>query len=271
VAQQDQGCHELQTSGVPPTPAASPGSFYGPQQAAIHHDHFGDLSRDAARALAATLASRGLTTGTIVDLGCGSGILARVLSDLGYDVHGFDLSPAMIELAEQTAPRATFRVASLVDVELPTVVAVTAIGEALNYATDQRAGAGAFERVAARVYDALVPGGVFQFDVATPGRNLGLGVRERIHTYDDWVLTLRAVEEGDRLDRHITIFTRDAGGSYTRIDEHHVVHLLDPDRLRSTLETAGFAVETRASYGAERGDSTPPMGWTVFVASKPRA
>jgi predicted methyltransferase len=148
---------------------------------------------------------------------------------------------------------------------------VTAIGEALNYATDERAGAGAFERVAARVHDALVPGGVFLFDVATSGRNLGNPVRERIHTHDDWVLTLRAIEDGDRLDRHITIFTRSVDGSYTRVDEHHVVHLFDPDRLRAALEAVGFAVETRESYGADRSDSTPPMGWTVFAASKSSA
>jgi SAM-dependent methyltransferase len=255
------------TSGV----TATPDSFYGPAQASIHHERFGDLARDAARTLAGLLTSRGLTGGTVVDLGCGSGILAGVLADLGYDARGFDLSPAMIELAERTAPKATFRVASLLDVELPQCVAVTSIGEALNYATDDRAGEATTIEVAQRVHDALVPGGVFLFDVATPGRNLGLDVRERVHVNDDWVLALRATEDGDRLDRRITIFTRTADGRYDRTDEHHVVRLLDPGRLRTALEGIGFSVETRPSYGADRSDSTPPMGWTVFVASKPSA
>jgi hypothetical protein len=30
-------------------------------------------------------------------------------------------------------------------------------------------------------------------------------------------------------------------------------------------------VETRPSYGTTGTDSTPPMGWAVFVASKPAA
>jgi SAM-dependent methyltransferase len=248
-----------------------PDDFYGPAQAAIHHERFGDLARDAARTLTGMLAGRGLTGGTVVDLGCGSGILARVLSDLGYDVRGFDISPAMIHLAERTAPGATFTVGSLLDVAFPDAVAITAIGEALNYATDERAGFTSVEDVARRAFAALAPGGIFLFDVATPGRNLGLEVRERVHVNDDWVLVLHATEHGNRLDRRITIFSRGSDGRYDRTDEHHVVRLFDPDRLGTTLATIGFAVETLPSYGPDRSDSTPPMGWTVFVAAKPAA
>jgi SAM-dependent methyltransferase len=243
--------------------------FYGRQQAAIHHDRFGDLAHDAARVLAGLLVGRGLTAGTVTDLGCGSGILARVMSDLGYDVLGIDISPDMIELAERNAPKAVFRNESLVDASIPPSVAVTALGEALNYATDPRAGLEATSSVAQRVYDALAPGGVFLFDVANPGRNLGMEVRERIHDHDDWMLCMRATEMGNRLDRRITIYTLEPNGQYSRIDEHHVIHLYDADALRDLLTKVGFVVETRASYGRERGDSTPSMGWSVFVASKP--
>jgi SAM-dependent methyltransferase len=249
--------------------AGTADDFYGPAQAAIHHERFGDLARDAGKTLAGLLTGRGLTDGTVVDLGCGSGILARVMTDLGFTVRGYDLSPAMIRLAEHTAPKATFTIGSLLDVDFPPTVAVTSIGEALNYATDERASQSGIEDVARRVFASLAPGGVFLFDVATPGRNLGLDLRERVHVHDDWVLAMRAIESGDRLDRRITIFSRGSDGRYDRTDEHHVVRLVDPDRLESALEAIGFTVETRPSYGADRSDSTPPMGWTVFVASKP--
>ncbi len=245
--------------------------FYGREQAAIHHERFGDLALDAARMLAGVLVGRGLTAGTVTDLGCGSGILAGTMSELGYDVLGVDISPDMLELAERNAPRATFRQESLVDASIPPSVAVTAIGEALNYATDPRAGLGATTTVAHRVYEALAPGGVFLFDVATPGRNLGLDVRERIHDHDDWMLCMRATETTDRLDRRITIYSRDADGRYSRTDEHHVTHLYDAKALRALLVGIGFEVETRPSYGFERSDSTPPSGWIVFVATKPSA
>ncbi len=243
--------------------------FYGAQQAAIHHDRFGDLSHDAARLLAGILVGHGLIEGTVTDLGCGSGILARVMSDLGYDVLGVDLSPDMLALAQENAPRARFRNESLVDAAIPPSVAVSAIGEALNYATDPRAGLTATTDVAQRVFDALAPGGVFLFDVATPGRNLGLEVRERIHDHDDWTLMMRATETDNRLDRRITIFSLEPDGHWSRIDEHHVVHLYAPDELRSALEHIGFEVEMRDKYGEDRGYSTPPEGWTVVVATKP--
>ena len=243
--------------------------FYGRQQAAIHHDRFGDLAHDAARLLAGLLVSRGLTEGTVTDLGCGSGILARVMSDLGYDVLGVDISPDMLALAEQNAPRARFRKESLVDADVPPSVAVTAIGEALNYVTDPRVGLTTTEAVASRVFDALAPGGVLLFDVATPGRNLGMEMRERIHDHEDWMLCMRATEIGNRLDRRITIFSREGDGHWSRIDEHHVTHLYDPDELQAMLTKIGFEIETRPLYGEQRGDSTPLSGWTVVVATKP--
>jgi SAM-dependent methyltransferase len=242
--------------------------FYGRAQAAIHHDRFGDLATDAAKTLASELVSHGLTSGTVTDLGCGSGILAGLLTTLGYDVVGIDISADMLELAERNAPRATFRNESLVDAAIPPSVAVTAIGEALNYATDPRAGLDATVSVARRVYDALAPGGVFLFDVSTPGRNLGQAVRERIHEGDGWMLTMRAQERGYQLDRNITIFSREPDGRYARVDERHVIHLYDLHAVTAMLTDIGFKVETRPNYGAGRGDSTPPMGWSVFVATK---
>lgn len=73
-----------------------------------------------------------------MDLGCGSGMLAGILTDAGYDVLGVDVSQDMIELASANAPKASLRRGSL-DVDLPPAVAVTATGEALNYAIDPRA------------------------------------------------------------------------------------------------------------------------------------
>jgi SAM-dependent methyltransferase len=243
--------------------------FYGPAQAAIHHERFGDLALDAAKALAEELVSRGHTTGTVTDLGCGSGILVGLMSNMRYDAVGIDISADMLEIAGRYAPRAKLINASLVDAPIPPSVAVTAIGEALNYATDPGAGLEATAAIARRAYDALAPGGIFLFDISTPGRNLGLDVRERIHEGDGWMLTMRAEEHGDQLERDITIYSREPDGRYARTDEHHVIHLYDPDTVRSMLTEIGFTVETRASYGESRSDSTPPMGWTVFVATKP--
>jgi SAM-dependent methyltransferase len=241
--------------------------FYGPDQAYIHHTAFGDLAEQAAAQLLAELQDAAHPTGRVVDLGCGSGILARAVSDAGYDVDGIDLAPAMVDLARRNAPRATFRQGSLVDVELPPTVAVTAIGEALNYLTDGRAGRDALGGIFRRVRASLAPGGVLLFDVATPGRYGPDPTANRFHDRDTWVLFMHAVEsdDGRRLDRYVTIFRRRDEGGYERTDEHHVLALYDPATLVTMLAEAGFTAEVRDSYGTPT-PSTPAAGWVVVLA-----
>src|SRR5262245_23465407 len=70
-------------------------SFYGAEQARIHHRGFGELARRAGELLRTRLLAAGHRDGTVVDLGCGSGILARQLTDAGYTVLGVDISPGM--------------------------------------------------------------------------------------------------------------------------------------------------------------------------------
>lgn len=246
----------------------SQSSFYGPEQAAIHDEAFGDLAAAAARYLADTLRDAGISSGTIVDLGCGSGILARMVSYAGHDVVGVDLSADMVDLARERAPKASFVVGSVHDAAIPPAVAVTAIGEVCNYATDARAGLDALARLARRVRAALAPGGVFLFDVATPGRAGPTGARQAFHDRDDWSMHVDVTESGDHgtLERRMAIFLRTGPEAYRRVDEHHVLRLYKPDEVVDVLTRAGFAVEVLDGYGNADTPSTPTVGWNVFVA-----
>lgn len=47
---------------------------------------------------------------TILDIGCGTGSLSILLSELGYAVTGADFSPEMIKLAEEKATRAGYTI-----------------------------------------------------------------------------------------------------------------------------------------------------------------
>jgi len=241
-------------------------AFYGREQAGIHHTDFGRLAERAANHLLTELRLAGLTQGTVVDLGCGSGILARSLSEAGYDVLGADISPAMIALAQAEAPRARIVQASLYDVELPAAVGVSATGEALNYATDPRAGPAAFERLVRQVHEALVPGGVFIFDVSVHGRSGPTGVRQQFHDRDGWSVVVREVEEDDRLTRDITTFSREPDGRYRRSDERHLLHVFDREVTAATLHEAGFEVTTAIDYGPPRFE--PLEGWLVVTARR---
>ena len=230
--------------------------FYGPAQARIHDERFGALARAAADMVCDRL---GASRGTVVDLGCGSGIYAAAMMAKGFNVVGVDLSPSMVELARAAAPAARIEAGSVHDFAIPKTLAVTALGEVLNYSTDGRAGLDALQALAKRVRAALEPNGVFMFDISTPGR----GTYERFHDAGDWSLGMHSVEADGSLTREIVIYTHIADGTFARIDETHELRLYEPADVIAALEAAGFAVEMRDTY-----DNLPPLqGWNVFIAS----
>ena len=242
-----------------PTPAA-----YRDDLATIHDVGFGDFAGGAAPWLVELLRSDGFDSGQVVDLGCGSGILAAALCEAGYDVLGFDISAAMIALAKRRAPRAQFRQASFLEVEFPRTQAVTAIGEIFNYLFDRHNTPARLTRLFRRIRRALEPGGLFVFDVATPGR-VPEGRRRGFTEGDGWACLYEAVEDRDRrtLTRHITSF-RKAGRSWRRDEEVHRLRLYDRSELLTQLRTIGFRVQTVAGYGETRF----PAGYVGFVARK---
>ena len=245
-------------------------AFYGGVLARIHHADFGWVARAAAATLLDELAAAGLRSGTVVDLGCGSGVLGAEVHRAGYDVVGVDLSPDMVDLARAHVPDGSFRVGSVFDAELPAgVVGVAAVGEVLGYRADDRAGLDALTAVAERVAAALVPGGVFVLDVAGPGRAGPAGRALVVHDRPGTVLVSDAREATGTLERRITIFRQRDDGAWDRDDERHVLVLLDPDEVAARLGAVGLAVRRPSGYAAaEGGRPELPAGWQAFVATK---
>lgn len=237
---------------------------YQPDLAYVHDIAFSDLARSAAHELLPRLRASEFAEGLVVDLGCGGGRLARLLTDAGYDVLGVDLSPAMIRLARRHAPRARFTVASLHDVEIPSCQAVTAIGEAVNYAFVRNSEAN-LKRLFRRVYRTLDRGGCFLFDAAGPGQLRGSPPRTWIEG-SDWALFLEKVEDTAQrtLTRRIVLFRR-VGTRYRRSEEVHRLRLFPPGFIVRELRLAGFQVQLLRSYAETR--FLP--GVTGFVATKP--
>src|SRR6516164_10739145 len=115
-----------------------PSSFYGVDLAYIHDAGFGGFAEGAAPGLLEILRRNRIRAGTIVDLGCGSGIWARHLTDAGFQVIGVDISAAMIDLARKRAPDAAFHVGSVHEFGFPPCRAITALGEVLCYSDGSR-------------------------------------------------------------------------------------------------------------------------------------
>ena len=245
--------------------------MYSTDLAYIHDAAFRGLTEGAASAIIRLLRDHGIRSGRIVEAGCGSGILARRLVDAGYDVIGFDASPAMIRLAranvrgarrgaEARSGKATFRVASLERVRVPRCAAVIAIGEVITYARSLRP----FFR---RVSTAVRTGGLFIFDFIESADRRTYPRRSRAGA--DWAIVSQANVNrvGTILTRRITTF-RKIGGTpnperrtrnqeprttgYRRSHEVHRVRIYRRDELARMLTDAGFRFTMRRSYGSYR-------------------
>jgi SAM-dependent methyltransferase len=242
-----------------------PSAAYRDDLAYIHDVGFGQFAKQAAIELLGHLRRTANRQGLVVDLGCGSGILSEAVSDAGFRVVGFDISCGMIDLARERVPQAEFHEASFLDVPLPSAIAVAAIGEVFNYCFDRHNTRQRLWRLFGRVFDALAAGGLFLFDVATPGRVPG-GLQHGYTEGPGWACLYTAVEDArrKRLTRTITSF-RQVGDLYRRDHEVHQLQLLDRAEVRARLRAVGFRVCTLAGYG----DMQFPRGYVGFLARKP--
>ncbi|MHB8957239.1 MAG: class I SAM-dependent DNA methyltransferase [Pirellulaceae bacterium] len=224
---------------------------YDSDLAFIHDSGFGDFARNSAPGILNLLVRGGISDGTIVDLGCGSGIWAKELADSGYRVIGVDISPAMIAIARRRVPEAEFHVKSFLQFRLPACQAVTALGEVFNYLFDEGNSLRSLRRLFKGVFNVLPSKGIFVFDVAEPGRCKGLqqGFRES----EGWACLVQYQHEPEkqRLTRRIVTF-RKSGKAYRRHEETHHQQLYQGASLAGTLRDIGFQVRIVRNYGAYR-------------------
>jgi SAM-dependent methyltransferase len=231
-------------------------SHYRSDLAWIHHAGFSEFAESASMGVLETLWRHGVHDGLVIDVGCGSGILARELTRAGFEVLGIDPSPSMIEIAQRTAPAARFVVGALDNTPLPPCRAITATGEVLNYATLDRVGV--FLRHAAA---ALPSRGLLLFDIAEQG-SLPQH-EERRAGGEDWSVIILEDSDGRRLTRRVLTFRRT--GDVTRRDEEvHTLELYERAAFTSLLRGSGFRVRFRRSYGSDR----LPRGHAVALATR---
>jgi SAM-dependent methyltransferase len=181
----------------------------------------------------------------LLDLCCGTGVLARHFLEHDYQVTGLDLSEAMLAYARQNTPE------YLVSGQVKYIQAdashfslqgrfglVVSTFDALNHLPDETALLGCFESVR----PLLVEGGSFIFDL-----NTALGLRQwtgmAVDDSNPEALVINRgfiVADDQRAWTAITGFLREEDGRYTRFDETAYNTIYSMRRVVVLLQQAGF-------------------------------
>jgi SAM-dependent methyltransferase len=206
----------------------------------------------------------------ILDLCCGTGRLARVLTESGYQVTGLDGSAAMLALAKKNAPAAQFILADARRFRLPPVFqAVFSTFDSLNHLMTSKCLRAAFENV----FICLAPGGVFAFDLNTlTGYQTQWQDYQEVVDQGSFFYVNRGYYHASRHtgETRCTIFRR-RQGTWQRTDIRLSQKYHPPDRVVALLQRVGF-VRVR-QYGVSQKQAlhkfTTADTRVFFVCRKP--
>ena len=240
-------------------------NFYQEDLAYVHSKGYSNYAVEAAHLLFAKLSERNTLSGKVIDLGCGGGQLLAEISKKDYQTIGVEYSKDIIELAQQNAPNTAFHHGSIWDYEIPKCVAVTAIGEILTYAVDEKNSIDNIQKLFQSIYDQLDDQGIFMFDVLMP-KAAQQSYDYKIAKEEEWTLNMEYHYDSDEktLLRDITLFRKLENGLYRKSHEKHLVRLLEVAPLIEILEKIGFKCKKLDRYG----DSVFRLGHIGVLATK---
>ena len=188
------------------------------------------------------LAQHGITDGPVLDLGCGTGKMTRLMSEQGYDMTGIDNAAEMLQIAamEPGEVPILYLLQDMQDLELDGCVrAVYSVCDCVNYVLDEEE----LQQAFSRVHEYLEEDGVFIFDVNTSYKYTKLLAEntfaesrdEGSFIWDNYYKEEERINEYD-----LTLFIPEGDELYRRYTETHYQRNYETETLLKLLKNAGF-------------------------------
>jgi SAM-dependent methyltransferase len=215
------------------------------------------------------IAGEDLPDGAIVlDLCCGTGQLAKVLTENGYKVTGIDVSADQLYYARKNTPEARFLRRDARDFKLPCKYeAVFSTFDALNHILRLAE----LRQVFQNVSNCLVQGGIFIFDLNTK-REFDLhwnGVREIVDKPDYHYAAEMEYSPTQRLGQFRLVLFRQAGKTWQRYNTTLYETYYSKVAVISALKKAGFNDIKTYAYSSFEGISPDNKNTTrIFYAAR---
>ena len=189
------------------------------------------------------LSRYGVDKGLILDLGCGTGRMTRLLASFGYDMIGVDSSEEMLaeaREADMSDPDILYLCQDMRSFELyGTVRAIVSICDCMNYILEEEDMLDVFRLV----NNYLDPGGIFLFDLNTPykyeqilgNQTIGEAREDHCFIWDNYYDKESGINE-----YALNLFIQGEDGRYDRYEEFHYQKSWDVEKIRILAEKAGL-------------------------------
>ena len=191
----------------------------------------------------------GIEEGLLLDLGCGTGKLTRIMAEKGYDMIGVDYSYEMLDIAKSESEESIlYLLQDMREFELyGTVRGIYSACDCMNYILEEDELRSVFKLV----NNYLDPGGVFVFDVNTPYKYRELLAENTIAENRDEgsFIWENYFDEDEQINEYdLTLYIKEEDGRFIRFEETHFQRCYELSMIRRLLEEAGL--EFVAMYDA---------------------
>lgn len=222
-----------------------------------------------------------ISDGLLLDLGCGTGKLTRLLAKAGYDMIGVDNSADMLEIAREAEyetsligenentdaqPQILYLLQDMRSFELyGTVRAVVSVCDSMNYILEEDE----LREVFRLVNNYLDPAGIFVFDLNTVYKyrellgetTISENREEGSFIWDNYYDEESSINEYD-----LTLFIREEGELYRRYEETHYQRAYELEMVKRLLTEAGM--EFVAAYDAFTREPVREDSERIYIVAR---